>query len=54
MSKFSISVEIVNEGNSAVSEIQLSPDATLGAGKLIYLTAKTDDHDLKINKVCRN
>ena len=44
-------VEIVNNGDAAVSQIQLAPDATLGAGKLIFLTAKTDDHDLNINKV---
>ena len=29
----------------------MAPDATLGAGKLIFLTAKTDDDDLNINKV---
>jgi len=46
-----ISVEIVNNGDAAVSQIQLAPDATLGAGKLIFLTAKTDDDDLNINKV---
>jgi len=45
-----ISVEIVNNGDAAVSQIQLAPDATLGAGKLIFLTAKTDDDDLNINK----
>lgn len=44
-------VEIVNNGDAAVSQIQLAPDATLGAGKLIFLTAKTDDDDLNINKV---
>ena len=44
-------VEIVNNGDAAVSQIQLAPDATLGAGKLIFLTAKTNDDDLNINKV---
>lgn len=48
--KSAISVEIANEGSSAVSEIQLSPDSTLGEGRLIYLTAKTDDDDLIISK----
>ena len=47
-------VEIVNNGDAAVSQIQLAPDATLGAGKLIFLTAKTDDDDLNINKVRYN
>ena len=51
LTTFFFLVEIVNNGDAAVSQIQLAPDATLGAGKLIFLTAKTDDADLDINKV---
>ena len=46
----SISVEIANTGDAAVSSIQLSADSVLGAQKLIFLTARTNDVELAISK----
>jgi len=46
----SISVEIANTGSDPVSTIQLAADAVLGTGKLIFLTAKTNDVDLVVTK----
>ena len=46
----SISVEILNDGTDSVSEVQLSPDTVLGSERLVFLSAKADDVDLKISK----
>ena len=50
MLRSSISVEIANTGSDLVSTIQLAADAVLGTGKLIFLTAKTNDVDLVVTK----